>query len=116
MALFSDISIKICDLKPQVPLHSMFMALKVGQFSDNLCRDPSTTIDELRMRVTDYIQMEEMVEFHNNVCVGQSLATCNTKEHRVNTFPKGNESRDGTQPLVVLEHLGENRCPDMKAP
>ncbi|RDX66534.1 hypothetical protein CR513_54685, partial [Mucuna pruriens] len=50
-------------------------------FSDSLCRDLPTSMDELRMRVISYIQMEEMIEFPDSVCVGQSSAPHNTKEH-----------------------------------
>ncbi|RDX84447.1 hypothetical protein CR513_34500, partial [Mucuna pruriens] len=55
MAWFSNVAVKIHDLNPQAALHAMFMALKAGQFSDSLCREPPTTMDELRARVTDYI-------------------------------------------------------------
>ncbi|RDX64893.1 hypothetical protein CR513_56497, partial [Mucuna pruriens] len=67
MGPFSNISVKIHNLNPEVALHSMFMALKVDPFFDSLCRDPPTTMDELRMRATSYIQMEEMAKFRDNV-------------------------------------------------
>ncbi|RDX58634.1 hypothetical protein CR513_62032, partial [Mucuna pruriens] len=51
-------------------LHSMFMVLKSGQFIDSLCTNSPTTMEELRMRATIYIQMEEMAEFRDSVLLG----------------------------------------------
>lgn len=41
----------------------MIMGLKSRPFSDNLCKKPPTTLDELRARIVDFIQMEEMATF-----------------------------------------------------
>ncbi|RDY03456.1 Pro-Pol polyprotein, partial [Mucuna pruriens] len=52
----------------------MFMVLKARPFFDNLCRDTPTTMDDLRMRTTGYIQMEEKVEFYDSVRIGKPSA------------------------------------------
>ncbi|XP_020238868.1 uncharacterized protein LOC109817925 [Cajanus cajan] len=41
MERFSNISVRIRNLNPEVALHSMLMALKVGPFVDSLYRDPA---------------------------------------------------------------------------
>ncbi|RDX64263.1 hypothetical protein CR513_57201, partial [Mucuna pruriens] len=40
-----------------------------------------TTMDGLRTRAISYIQMEEMVEFRDSICTGQSLVSHVAKEH-----------------------------------
>ena len=43
----------------------MVTALKPGPFSDSLCMQPATTLDELRQRATKYMQLEELKEFRS---------------------------------------------------
>ncbi|RDX90336.1 hypothetical protein CR513_27814, partial [Mucuna pruriens] len=76
-----DVPVKIRNFNHEVALHSMFMALKVELFADSLGREPPIRMDNLRTRVTDYIQMEEMVVFRDSVRAGKPLAPYNHKEH-----------------------------------
>ncbi|RDX89599.1 hypothetical protein CR513_28654, partial [Mucuna pruriens] len=80
---FSSISVRICNLNPEVALHSMLMALKQGLFSNNM--------DDLRTSAFGYIQMEEMTKFCNSICSGQALASRNHKDH--NTLVERMERR-----------------------
>ncbi|RDX60384.1 hypothetical protein CR513_61475, partial [Mucuna pruriens] len=76
MARFSNLSIMIYNLNPEVALHSMsncFITACIGI--------PPMTMDKLRMRATSYIQMEEMIEFRDSVHAGQSSVSHNHKEH-----------------------------------
>ncbi|RDX87567.1 hypothetical protein CR513_30944, partial [Mucuna pruriens] len=70
VAQFLNISVKIRNFNPDVALHSIIMALKPGPFYDSLCKLPPKDMDDLRTRASGYIQMEEMVEFRDSVCVG----------------------------------------------
>ncbi|XP_020205456.1 uncharacterized protein LOC109790643 [Cajanus cajan] len=67
MERFSNISVRIRNLNPEVVLHAMLMALKPGSFVDSLCHDAPRDMDELRARATGYIQMEEHSAFRDQV-------------------------------------------------
>ncbi|XP_020238016.1 uncharacterized protein LOC109817212 [Cajanus cajan] len=67
MERFSNISVRIRNLNPEVALHAMLMALKPGSFVDSLCRDAPRDMDELRARAAGYIQMEEHSAFRDQV-------------------------------------------------
>ncbi|XP_020229898.1 uncharacterized protein LOC109810759 [Cajanus cajan] len=67
MEPFSNISVRIRNLHPEVALHAMLMALKPGSFVDSLCRDAPRDMDELRARAAGYIQMEENSAFRDQV-------------------------------------------------
>ncbi|XP_020211541.1 uncharacterized protein LOC109796268 [Cajanus cajan] len=67
MERFSNISVRIRNLNPEVALHAMLMALKPGSFVDSLCRDAPRDMDELRACAASYIQMEEHSAFRDQV-------------------------------------------------
>jgi len=49
----------IKDLNPAVSLNAIMARLRVGPFTDLLARKPPTVLDDLRTRVTGYINMKE---------------------------------------------------------
>ncbi|XP_020209410.1 uncharacterized protein LOC109794376, partial [Cajanus cajan] len=55
MERFAATLVKIRNLKPEVALHAMLMALKLGPFIDSLCREAPRDMDELRARAAGYI-------------------------------------------------------------
>jgi len=63
MDRFSKMVLDIRNLSPEVVMNHMVTALKSGLFSDSLCMQPTTTLDELRQRATKYMQLEELKEF-----------------------------------------------------
>nr|KYP47294.1 hypothetical protein KK1_031088 [Cajanus cajan] len=67
MERFAATSVKIRNLNPEVALHAMLMALKLGPFVDSLCRESPRDMDELRARAAGYIRMEEHSAFHDQV-------------------------------------------------
>jgi len=67
MDIFGCTTIQIQNLNPEVALHSMLLALRLNKFADSLCKKPPGSMDELRKRAKDYIQMEEMSRFMNEV-------------------------------------------------
>ncbi|XP_020239446.1 uncharacterized protein LOC109818404 [Cajanus cajan] len=67
MERFSNISVRIQNLNPEVALHAMLMALKLGSFIDSLCRDAPRDMDELLARAAGYIKMEEHSAFRDQV-------------------------------------------------
>ncbi|RDX80363.1 hypothetical protein CR513_39093, partial [Mucuna pruriens] len=96
MAQFLDVFVKIYNFNPEVALHSILMALKPRPFFDSLCRDSPTNMDDLRTRATNYIQMEEMAEYHDsdhenpgraNRKKGQNKGLTREPKYQVFTFP-----------------------------
>ena len=65
MDIFSKMALDIRILSPEVATHHMVTALKSRPFSDSLCMQPTTTLDELRQKATKYMQLEELKEFRN---------------------------------------------------
>jgi len=60
---FGKVALSIQDLSPKVVLHQLFTALGSGPFSDSLCKNPNSSMDELRQRVAECMQLEELREF-----------------------------------------------------
>ena len=65
MDRFSKMALDIRNLSPEVVMHHMVTTLKPRPFSDSLCMQPATTLDELCQRATKYMQLEELKEFWN---------------------------------------------------
>ena len=72
MERFSLVSVRIKNLNPKVVLILMIIALKSSSFSDNLCKKPPATLDELRAKVFKFIQMEKMTKGKEKVRVEPS--------------------------------------------
>jgi len=62
---FSKVARSIRNLSPNVAMHHMLTALRLGPFTDNLCMQPADSLDELRKRAAKYMQLEELREFRN---------------------------------------------------
>ncbi|KAG5111685.1 hypothetical protein JHK82_034954 [Glycine max] len=67
MERYATISIRIRDLNPGVTLPSKIMTLKLGSFTNSLCRKQPKYLNELRAKAAGYIQMEELFAFRNQV-------------------------------------------------
>jgi len=65
MDRFSKMALDIWKLSPEVAMHHMVTTLKPGLFSDSLCMQSTTTLDEVRQTTTKYMQLEELKEFRN---------------------------------------------------
>ncbi|XP_020207520.1 uncharacterized protein LOC109792510 [Cajanus cajan] len=59
MERFTNTSVKIRNLNPEVALHAMLMALKPRPFVDNLCREAPRDMDDLRARGAGVQILEE---------------------------------------------------------
>jgi len=62
---FGKVVLNILNLNPNVTLHHLIITLRPRPFVDNLCNKLITTLDELRTKVTKFMQMEELREFCN---------------------------------------------------
>lgn len=60
MSRFNKETLPIRDLCPTVLLRTLVKGLRGGPFVDSLARGAPDNIDELRCRVTEYINMEEI--------------------------------------------------------
>jgi len=65
MECFEKILLNISNINPEVAMHHLVTALKLGPFVDSLCKKPVSNLDELRTRATKFMQMEELKEFHS---------------------------------------------------
>ncbi|RDX89459.1 hypothetical protein CR513_28813, partial [Mucuna pruriens] len=63
------------------------MALKPGLFLNSFCKKPPTSMDELKARAFDYIQMEEMAKFRDNVKAEHQAATNQRWKGRASNQP-----------------------------
>ena len=48
MERFGKLALQIRNLNPEVTLHHMVTALRPGPFTDSLCMEPASSLDELR--------------------------------------------------------------------
>ena len=48
MDKFGHIVVQIRNLNPEVALHSMLLTLRLDKFADSLCKNPPSSMDELR--------------------------------------------------------------------
>jgi len=62
---FNKVAMSIRNLSPDVAMHHMLTTLCPGPFADNLCIQPTDSLDELRKRHAKYMPLEELREFHN---------------------------------------------------
>lgn len=60
MSRFSQEILPIRDLCLVVLLHALLKGLRSGPFADSLARRPPESIDELRRRAAEYINMEDI--------------------------------------------------------
>jgi len=65
MECFGKISLNISNLNLEVAMHYLVIVLKPGSFVDSLCKKLVSNLEELRTRVTKFMQMEELKEFRS---------------------------------------------------
>jgi len=46
-------------------MHHIIIALQPRLFTDNLCKEPTTNLYELRQRATKFMHLKELREFRN---------------------------------------------------
>ncbi|RDY08697.1 hypothetical protein CR513_07044, partial [Mucuna pruriens] len=114
MARFSNVSMKIHNLNPKVAPHSMIMVQKIGPFFDSLCRDPPTTMDELRTRATDYIQIEEMGQQDKKYCYyhrnyNHKIEGCLTLRDKIEQLIQAGHLCKFVKREVNLEYLAQKQ-------
>ncbi|XP_068483271.1 uncharacterized protein [Phaseolus vulgaris] len=81
MERFGKVALGIRNLSPEVTMHHMITALKLGPFADSLCKKPAINLDELRQRASKFMQMEELREFRNQVRVDGGEKRVTEREH-----------------------------------
>jgi len=62
---FGKVTMSIRNLSPDVTMHHMLTALRLGPFADSLCMKSAASLDELKSRFTKFMQLEELHEFRN---------------------------------------------------
>jgi len=54
----------IRNLMPEIAMHHLVGAIRPGRFTESLIKRPTRDMDELRARVTKFMQIEEHVDYH----------------------------------------------------
>jgi len=89
--------LNISNLNPKVAMHHLIKALRPCLFVDNLCKNPVADLDELRIRVTKFMQMKEMKEFRNTTKV-ENVDRRNPEKERMAIVRPGSRLREHKQP------------------
>jgi len=78
------------NLSPDVAMHHMLTALRLGPFVDNLCMQPPTNLDELWKKAAKFMQLEELRKFYN-----QASAEANREKIKEEKDRQGRSSQRG---------------------
>ncbi|XP_068500067.1 uncharacterized protein [Phaseolus vulgaris] len=85
--------ISVQNFSPDVAMHLMLATLRLRPFTDNLCMQPTTSLDELRKRATKFMQLEELREFRKHALAEAS----------------GEKNKDEKECQGRLGHRGDRR-------
>jgi len=79
MDRFSKVCMGIRNLNPEIAMHQLVSTILLGRFIESLIKWPPYNVDELRTRVTKFMQIEEHVDYHR-----KTLAEAFEKEREKN--------------------------------
>jgi len=60
---FNQVALQIRNLNSEVALHHMVTALRPGSFADSLCKKPAMDMNEMRVRASKFMRLEELRDF-----------------------------------------------------
>ena len=63
MDRFNQVTLQIRNLNSEVALHHMVTALRPGPFADSLCKKLTLNMNEMRVRTTKFMRLEELRDF-----------------------------------------------------
>jgi len=66
MDRFNKVCMGIRNLMPEIAMHHLVGAILPGRFIESLIKRPTKNIDELRNRVTKFMQIEEHIDYHKS--------------------------------------------------
>ncbi|XP_027345819.1 uncharacterized protein LOC113857806 [Abrus precatorius] len=69
MERFGKVTLSIHNLEPAVAMHQFTTTLRPGPFVNSICNKPPMDLDELRSQAAKYMQMKELTEYRNQVCI-----------------------------------------------
>jgi len=74
---FSKATLRTPDLNQEMILQCMALTLQPGPFANNVYLHPPASMHELKLRVTDYVRMEEMQTLYIKFCNDYAATTAN---------------------------------------
>ncbi|XP_068475257.1 uncharacterized protein [Phaseolus vulgaris] len=97
MDRFSKVCMSIRNLNPEIAMHHLVSAILPGRFTESLIKRPPCNMDELRTRVTKFMQIEEHIDYHRKTHVENTdrgkgirppIVPTNRDRHRPNRGPR----------------------------
>jgi len=86
---FSKATLRTPHLNQEMILQCMALTLQLDPFANNIYLHPPSSIHELKLRVADYVRMEEMQTLHTKFCNDYAATTANptSQPPRLDTRP-----------------------------
>jgi len=73
MDRFNQVVLQIQNLNSEVALHHMVTALHPGPLANSLCKKPALDMNEMRVRVTKFMRLEELRDHGGSVKAEHSV-------------------------------------------
>jgi len=87
MDQFNQVALQIRNLNSEVALHHMVTVLRPGPFVDSLCKKPALDMNEMRVRATKFMHLEELRDFGGSTKVEYQAVPHQQDKARVREKP-----------------------------
>ncbi|XP_027941019.1 uncharacterized protein LOC114194807 [Vigna unguiculata] len=90
---FTKVALRTPHLNQEMILQCMALTLQPGPFANNVYLHPPTSMHDLKLRVVDYVCMEEMQTLHTKFCNDYAPSTANPTPQPPRPDPRPREPR-----------------------
>jgi len=95
MERFEKVALSICNLSLEVKMYLMITTLRLGPFANSFYKKPTTNFNELRQRTSNFMQIEELKEFRNQVRADDGVEKKQTEKEGVQQYRRIKEGPRG---------------------